>query len=530
MTTDPLLLMGEVDAATSRLLRTAASFDAADLTAASLLPAGRAATCSRTWPATRTASSTCSPRPAPGGATDVRLAGGRTADIETGSGRPADAHLDDLRRTADLFAEAVAAMPADAWAATVQARKGPWPAALLVWGRLREIEVHHLDLGADYRATDWSPTFAHRLLREAASHHAVGPTPPSMVLRLDGTEHEVVIGDRVGAPIVTGPVPDLAAWLIGRADGARSPSHPTVHCLLHRNGFRDVMTYSGDVTHGGPPAVRELDGLTISKLSVGPMDNNAYLLRCTGTGDQVLIDAANEAPRLLELIGDGGLAAVVTTHQHMDHWVALEEVAAKTGARALVHADDAAGLPIEAERLADGDTVAVGDCALEVIHIKGTPGLDRAALPRPGRHPHLFTGDSLFPGGVGNTDKDPERFAALIDDVEHKLFDRLPDDTWFYRATARTARWEQNAQPSPVESPRLVNPPQPALGLKAGSRTRSTIRRPNTTKIDTPPTRWNRRESRPDGAGPVPGAGIKPDRPEPGTVGPAPPPQPGPTP
>ncbi|WFE52780.1 MBL fold metallo-hydrolase [Micromonospora sp. WMMD1155] len=193
------------------------------------------------------------------------------------------------------------------------------------------------------------------------------------------------------------------------------------------------MTYSGDVTPGGAPAVRELDGLTISKLSVGPMDNNAYLLRCTSTGDQVLIDAANEAPRLLELVGDGGLTAVVTTHQHMDHWVALEEVVAKTGARALVHAEDAAGLPIEAERLSDGDTVPVGDCALEVIHVKGhTPGSIALLYRDPAGTPHLFTGDSLFPGGVGNTDKDPERFAALIDDVEHKLFDRLPDDTWFY--------------------------------------------------------------------------------------------------
>lgn len=136
---------------------------------------------------------------------------------------------------------------------------------------------------------------------------------------------------------------------------------------------------------------------------------------------------------MLELIGDGGLTAVVTTHQHMDHWVALEEVVAKTGARALVHADDAVGLPIEAERLADGDTVAVGDCALEVIHIKGhTPGSIALLYRDPAGTPHLFTGDSLFPGGVGNTDKDPERFAALIGDVEQKLFDQLPDDTWFY--------------------------------------------------------------------------------------------------
>lgn len=198
------------------------------------------------------------------------------------------------------------------------------------------------------------------------------------------------------------------------------------------------MTYSGEVTPGGPPAVRELDKLTITKVSVGPMDNNAYLLRCADTGDQVLIDAANEAPRLLELIGDAGLATVVTTHQHMDHWVGLEEVVATTGARALVHADDADGLPIEAQPLTDGDVVPVGDCALEVIHLRGhTPGSVALLYRDPGGVPHLFTGDSLFPGGVGNTDRDPQRFAALIDDVEHKLFDRLPDETWFYPGHGR---------------------------------------------------------------------------------------------
>ncbi|NES12141.1 MULTISPECIES: MBL fold metallo-hydrolase [Micromonospora] len=193
------------------------------------------------------------------------------------------------------------------------------------------------------------------------------------------------------------------------------------------------MTYTGDVTPGGAPDVRELDRLTITKVSVGPMDNNAYLLRCRETGEQVLIDAANEAPRLLDLIGEDGLAAVVTTHRHMDHWVALEEVVAKTGARPLVHADDAEGLPIEAEPLREGDTVRVGDCALEVIHLRGhTPGSIALLYRDPSGIPHLFTGDSLFPGGVGNTHQDPERFAQLIDDVAGKLFDRLPDETWFY--------------------------------------------------------------------------------------------------
>jgi glyoxylase-like metal-dependent hydrolase (beta-lactamase superfamily II) len=193
------------------------------------------------------------------------------------------------------------------------------------------------------------------------------------------------------------------------------------------------MAYRGDVSTGGAPDVRELDNLTITKVSVGPMDNNAYLLRCRSTGDQVLIDAANEAPRLLELIGDGGLSTVVTTHEHMDHWVALEEVVATTGARSLVHGADAEGLPIPSEPLADGDTVAVGDCALEVIHLVGhTPGSIALLYRDPAGVPHLFTGDSLFPGGVGNTHQDPAAFASLIDDVEQKLFGTLPDETWFY--------------------------------------------------------------------------------------------------
>lgn len=193
------------------------------------------------------------------------------------------------------------------------------------------------------------------------------------------------------------------------------------------------MTYRGEVSPGGAPDVRELPGLTITKLSVGPMDNNAYLLRCTDSGEQLLIDAANEAPRLLELVGAAGLSTVVTTHQHMDHWVALEEVVATTGARSLVHRDDAEGLPIPSETVSDGDRITVGGRELEVIHIVGhTPGSIALLYRDPEGIPHLFTGDSLFPGGIGNTDQDPVRFASLINDVERKLFDRLPDETWFY--------------------------------------------------------------------------------------------------
>lgn len=193
------------------------------------------------------------------------------------------------------------------------------------------------------------------------------------------------------------------------------------------------MTYTGDVTPGGPPDVRELPDLTITKVSVGPMDNNAYLLRCRTTGQQLLIDAANDADRLMSLIGDAGLSTVVTTHQHHDHWFALEDVVEATGAKSVAHAEDAEPLPVVDETVAGGDTVRVGQSTLEVIHLVGhTPGSIALLYRDPTGIPHLFTGDSLFPGGVGNTRGNPDNFASLMGDVESKLFDRLPDETWFY--------------------------------------------------------------------------------------------------
>lgn len=193
------------------------------------------------------------------------------------------------------------------------------------------------------------------------------------------------------------------------------------------------MTYTGEVTPGGPPAVRELAGLTITKYSVGPMDNNVFLLRCTRTGEQLLIDAACEPEKLLELAGERGLATVVTTHNHYDHWEGLEEVVRATGAESLAHPADADALPVVTRTVSEGDTIRVGEAELEVIHLVGhTPGSIALLYREPGGIPHLFTGDALFPGGVGNTKGDPERFTSLINDVETKLFDRLPDETWFY--------------------------------------------------------------------------------------------------
>jgi glyoxylase-like metal-dependent hydrolase (beta-lactamase superfamily II) len=199
------------------------------------------------------------------------------------------------------------------------------------------------------------------------------------------------------------------------------------------------VTYTGEVTPGGPADVRELPELTITKVAVDPtMSNNCYLLACRASGEQLLVDAAADAGALLSLIGESGLQTVVTTHQHWDHHRALAEVVAATGATTVAGTADAAaiteatGVPI-ARGVGQGDTVAVGSCTLEVIALRGhTPGSIALLYDDPRGHPHLFTGDSLFPGGVGNTFGDEGAFASLIDDVEERIFQRLPDETWFY--------------------------------------------------------------------------------------------------
>ncbi len=196
------------------------------------------------------------------------------------------------------------------------------------------------------------------------------------------------------------------------------------------------MTYSGDVSVGGPPGTREIDGLTVTKIAVGPMDNNAYLLRDTSTGQAILIDAANEAGRLIELIGDTPVGTIVTTHQHADHWQALAEVQKHTGAEVVAHPADADALPVPVSRLvAHGEVLTFGDAAVSFIHLRGhTPGSIAVVYDAGGRlsgAPHVFTGDSLFPGGVGKTNS-PADFASLLNDVSERLFDRLPDPTWIY--------------------------------------------------------------------------------------------------
>ena len=204
----------------------------------------------------------------------------------------------------------------------------------------------------------------------------------------------------------------------------------------------DESSYTGSVAAGGPAAVRPLSTLVIRKASVGPMDNNAYLLTCRVSGAQLLIDAAADPDRLMRLVREGStesrLDTVVTTHSHHDHIGALGALLRTTGARAAAGVDDIPAIeeqvPVDIDTpLRDGDVIRVGVHDLEVIGLRGhTPG-SVALLFRGGEDgDHLFTGDSLFPGGVGATRGDRERFRQLLGDVEERIFDRLGDECWVY--------------------------------------------------------------------------------------------------
>jgi glyoxylase-like metal-dependent hydrolase (beta-lactamase superfamily II) len=195
-------------------------------------------------------------------------------------------------------------------------------------------------------------------------------------------------------------------------------------------------SYTGHV-ESQTAARRTLPGVSIIKMSVGPMDNNAYLVTCADTGESLLIDAANDPELLVDLVREQApkLAMIITTHQHFDHWQALAAVAESTGAPTAAHELDAQPLPIPPERFLDGgDVLSLGDLTFDVIHLRGhTPGSIALALRPAGERTavQLFTGDCLFPGGPGRTTT-PEEFDSLMTGLENRVFDVYGDDTVVY--------------------------------------------------------------------------------------------------
>ena len=168
----------------------------------------------------------------------------------------------------------------------------------------------------------------------------------------------------------------------------------------------------------------EGDGAEVHKVVVGPMDNNVFVLRCTGTGQAVLVDAANEPERLLGMVRDLGVGRVLTTHGHWDPIQAVPQVR-EAGYRVAVSAGDAGMLPAYDDVLDDDATLEVGRLRLRTILTPGhTPG---SMCFRLEGQPLLFSGDTLFPGGPGNTERDPERFATILRSIDERLFP-LGDD------------------------------------------------------------------------------------------------------
>ena len=166
-------------------------------------------------------------------------------------------------------------------------------------------------------------------------------------------------------------------------------------------------------------------GYEVHAVVVGPMDNNVFVIRCTETGDGVLIDAANEHERLLELCSALGVRRVIETHGHWDHIQAVPAVR-DAGYDVAVTAADAEMLPAYDSILEDDNVLEVGRLRLRTI---ATPGHTRGSMcfALEGS-PLLFSGDTLFPGGPGNTSFEGGDFATIIDSLDQRLF-TYPADT-----------------------------------------------------------------------------------------------------
>lgn len=183
----------------------------------------------------------------------------------------------------------------------------------------------------------------------------------------------------------------------------------------------------------------DLAEITIRSISVSEMENNVYLLTHKASGNQVLIDPADDTEAIKAMLNDAKADAdqntqvthVITTHSHWDHVRSLEEIVKSTGATTAAGTEDVPEIHVPIDISLDGGVFETsGGLALEVIKLRGHTAGSVALLYRDPCGPsHLFSGDSLFPGGIGNTFDDPDRFNSLINDVTELVFAVLPDDT-----------------------------------------------------------------------------------------------------
>ncbi len=159
--------------------------------------------------------------------------------------------------------------------------------------------------------------------------------------------------------------------------------------------------------------------VSIHKVVVGSYDNNVFVLRCRATGDAVLVDAANEHDRLLELCTLLQVRSVVETHGHWDHIQAVPQLR-DAGYSVAVTAADAAMLPSYDEILEDESILEVGRLRIHTIATPGhTPGSMCFLIEG---SPVLLSGDTLFPGGPGATKFEGSSFESIIESIDRRLF------------------------------------------------------------------------------------------------------------
>jgi glyoxylase-like metal-dependent hydrolase (beta-lactamase superfamily II) len=171
--------------------------------------------------------------------------------------------------------------------------------------------------------------------------------------------------------------------------------------------------------------------LIVRKIEIGEMENNTYVLEDPETHEALLIDGCFEADKIIAGAAGAKVIAIVQTHGHFDHVQALAELKNHYGVPVYAHPAEDYPIPID-EELSDGDAIAFGEREATVLFTPGhTPGGVCILVGT-----HLVSGDTLFPGGPGNTWEDEERFAQIIENIETKLF-TLPDETVVYPGHGR---------------------------------------------------------------------------------------------